>query len=302
MVVRTAQEQGLHCGTRRPGCCPPLGAHLSVAGGVWRAVERAAELECDALQIFTQAPSRWTGPPLLEADVARFGQALAAARLDVRNVVIHAPYLINLAARDRALRRRSVELLVDQLVRADRLGVPWVVLHPGAHTGDGVEEGVRRVVDGVDEALGRSRAARLLLEMTAGQGSTLGSTFAELGEMLALLPRERTGTCWDTAHLWAAGVDLASETGYQRMWHEFEVATGRQHPDVIHLNDTGVDRGARRDRHERIGFGVLGPGTFARILNDSRLADVPMVLETPKGDDQISWDREALALLRSLLR
>ncbi len=279
---------------------PPLGAHLSVAGGTWRAVERAVELGCTALQIFTQAPGRWSGRAIPEAEAARFRAEVVAAGLE-GVVFAHAPYLPNPATGDRRLRRRSLTLVADQFERARVLGLSGLVLHPGAHTGDGVEVGIDRAASGLAEVLASTPdAPPLLLEVTAGQGTCLGADFSQLGALLDRLPADRTGVCWDTAHLWGAGYELTTESGWARVWADFRDATGRNRPDLLHLNDTDVELGSRRDRHQRIGHGRIGAPGFARIVRDPRLRTVPMVLETPKGPDEVTWDREALELLRGL--
>ncbi len=278
---------------------PPIGAHLSAAGGVWRAVERAVELDCTALQLFTQAPGRWRAPALTEGVVARFCKAAAAAGL-VGRCFAHAPYLLNPASGDAALRQRCVAALADQLNRAHALALAGVVLHPGAHGGAGAAEGIRRAVAGARAALEASTPGpRLLLEVTAGAGTTMGGSFGELAAMLAELPDERVGVCWDTAHLWAAGVDLVSTEGWEDVWDSFRAETGRAAPDLVHLNDTEMALGSNRDRHAQIGHGLLGYRTFARMVRDPRLACTPMVIETPKSDDEVTWDQEALDFLRA---
>jgi len=251
------------------------------------------------MQIFTQSPGRWEGPELTDAAARRFRDAALEAGI-LATSFVHAPYLINVASGDGTLRRRSLELLADQLERAKRLGVAGVVLHPGAHGGDGAEAGLERAAATILEALERTPGApTLLIEVTAGQGTTLGRSWNEIGRVLAVLPAGRTGVCWDTAHLWAGGYDLASPEGWETMWAAFGEATGRSTPELVHLNDTNVAMGSGRDRHERIGYGVLGAATFARIVRDPRLESTPMVLETPKGPPGSGWDREALELLRS---
>ena len=265
-------------------------------------MERAQELGCSALQIFTQAPGRWRGREITESESERFRQTVRDASLE-GVVFAHAPYLINLAAGDPALRRRSIDLLLDQLGRARLLGLSGVVLHPGAHVGDGAEAGLSRCAEALHEVLERTRnPPPILVEVTAGQGSTLGRSLAEVALVIERLPPDSTGVCWDTAHLWAAGYDLASPGGWRRLWREFHDLFRRRTPDLVHLNDTEVGLGSRVDRHARIGYGRLGFDTFARIVRDGRLASVPMVLETPKGPDEVSWDREALEFLRSAAR
>jgi deoxyribonuclease-4 len=273
---------------------------LSVAGGTWKAVERAVDLGCTALQIFTQAPARWAGREIAGKEAERFRRSMTEAGL-AGVTFSHAPYLINLASPDDGLRRRSLETLADQLAKARMLGLVGVVLHPGSHQGSGSEEGVGRVAEAIAEALRREPGApKLLIEVTAGQGTSLGCSFSEIAAILDRLDAERVGTCWDTAHLWAAGYDIATSEGWEETWKEFRELTGRSAPDLLHLNDARVDLGSRVDRHERIGQGRLGVETFARVVTDPRLARIPMVLETPKGPDEVTWDREALELLRSL--
>ena len=278
---------------------PPLGAHLSISGGTWRAVERARRLGCTALQIFTQAPGRWRGRAIPGDEASRFRRAVEEAGLE-GVVFAHAPYLINLAAGDETLRRRSVDLLLDQLARAGQLGLAGLVLHPGAHVGDGVEAGLARCVAALQEVLARAPdAPPILVEVTAGQGSALGRSLAEVAFVVERLPTGRSGVCWDTAHLWAAGYDVEDPVGWESLWREFHALLGRRAPDLVHLNDTDVELGSRVDRHARIGHGRLGYDTFSRIVRDPRLAAVPMVIETPKGPDEETWDRETLEFLRS---
>ena len=262
-------------------------------------MERARELGCTALQIFTQAPSRWRGRVIPGDEASRFRTAVRDAGLE-GVVFAHAPYLINVAAGDAELRRRSVDLLVDQLARARLLGLDGVVLHPGAHVGDGAEVGLERCAAALKEVLDTvDGAPPILVEVTAGQGSALGRTLAEVASVIESLPADGVGVCWDTAHLWAAGYDVASADGWERLWREFSRLLGRRAPNLLHLNDTEVDLGSRIDRHARIGHGRLGFESFSRIVNDPRLVSVPMVLETPKGED-LAEDRENLTLLRGL--
>ena len=263
-------------------------------------MERARELGCRALQIFTQSPGRWRGPAVPEEAATRFRSLAVASGLSGR-CFAHAPYLINVATGDRELRERSLRLLEDQLRRAIQLELAGVVLHPGAHGGRGVKAGLQRAAGALAEVLERvPEGPRLLLEVTAGQGTVLGSTWRELGELLRRLPANRTGVCWDTAHLWGAGFALDTDGGWAELWAGFTGETGRALPDLVHLNDTEVERGSHRDRHERIGFGRLGVSSFARIVRDSRLRTTPMILETPKGPPNADWDRDALELLRRL--
>ena len=273
---------------------PFLGAHLSAAGGVSRAAEAAPEATCEALQVFLRAPGRWAAAALGDDEVARFRAACEAGGIAGR-CFAHAPYLLNLASADAALRRRSIEVLADELGRAGRLDLAGVVLHPGS-AGDGDRgEAEARCRDGIAAAvdLAGSGAARLLLEGTAGAGGHLGRTPAELASLAGAALRPRVGICLDTAHLWGAGYDLLGE-GWDRVLDELGAAWGLSAPDLLHANDTPVELGSRRDRHAPPGEGRLGRAFYRRLLRDARCAGLPMVLEIPPGDGN--------ALIRTALR
>lgn len=276
-----------------------LGAHVSVAGGTHLAFERGRAIGCDALQIFVKNASRWKGKALSTDEIAAFRDEHAATGWPV---IAHASYLINLGSPDEALQAKSVAALVDELERCDALGVPGLVLHPGAHMGEGVEAGVDRVARALDrtaELLPEARA-RVLLENTAGQGSTLGSDFEELGAILARVDDPaRLAVCFDSCHAFVAGYDLRDEDGYAATFDALERAVGLELLAAVHLNDAQQGLGSRRDRHATILAGEIGGDFFARILHDDRFADLPMVLETPLGDDGLGHQRD-LTTLRGL--
>jgi len=278
-----------------------LGAHMSVAGGLPRAIERAVELDATALQIFVKSARQWKAAALDAELCAEFRRALSQSGL-APFTMAHASYLINLASADPALRERSIEALADELDRCCALGVPYLVLHPGSHLGAGEEEGVRRVSLAVDSAMrGHGRGVRLLLETTAGQGTNLGHRFEQIGAMIrGARSKRRLGVCFDTCHAYAAGYGLTSRADYDATFADFERHIGLARLHAFHLNDSKHDRGTRRDRHEDIGQGTLGHGPFRRLLNDPRFFEVPMVLETPKGDAD-EGDRKNLACLRAML-
>ena len=289
------------------GSRPRLGAHMSIAGGVARAIDRAEASGCEALQIFTKNSNQWRGRPLGDTEVAEF--RLRAASSAVGPIVSHASYLINLAAPDRALRKRSVAALADELHRGDRLGLAGVVLHPGAHTTSTAQDGLRRITDGIAEAQARQTGQTLLLlEHTAGQGTMLGHRFDQLRAMIDPLDdSSRVGICLDTCHLVAAGYDLISDDGYRGVFEEFESLLGFDRLKVFHLNDSKKPLGSRVDRHDAIGRGCIGTEPFRRLLRDERFADLPMVLETPKSEgarpseiDADPLDLENLRLLKRL--
>jgi deoxyribonuclease-4 len=284
-----------------------LGAHVSVAGGLPQAFGRAQGLGCRALQVFVKNASRWQGRPLEDAEVAAFRDAWAAC--PGAPVVAHAAYLINLAAGPGEVLERSRAALADELARCARLGVAGLVVHPGSHGGAGEEEGLRRVAESVDVVLAAAdelsggsgaHAPRLLLETTAGQGSSLGWRLEHLERIVALSRRaERLAVCLDTCHLFAAGYPLDTPEGLEGVLAEVVARFGSERLACVHLNDSRHPRGSRRDRHANIGEGALGREPFAQLLRQPLLAAVPLILETPGGDDEQGHARD-LALLREL--
>ncbi len=276
---------------------PYLGAHLSAAGGTWRAVEAAAAAGCEALQLFLRPPARWAAPAVADAEPALFRTAAATAGLGGL-CFAHAPYLLNPASEDRVLRERSVGVLVEELQRAGALGLAGVVLHPGSAGAGDRGEAEARCRAALAEAVARagSGAARLLLEGTAGAGGQLGRGPAELARVVAADVRTRVGICLDTAHLWGAGYDLLHD-GWDRALAELAEHWGVEAPHLLHGNDTAVELGSRRDRHAAPGDGRLGERFFRKLLADARCAALPIVLEIPPGEGN-ALVRRALARLR----
>jgi deoxyribonuclease-4 len=279
---------------------PPLGVHVSVAGGLPTAFERAEALGCTAIQIFVKNANQWRGRELAGPEVEEFRAAHAAS--PVRPLLAHASYLINLATANAALREKSRAALAGELARCARLGVGGLVVHPGAHLGAGCDAGIERVAASLDRVLAKVPEApvRILLENTAGQGSCLGDRLEHLERIRSLVARpERIGVCLDTCHAFAAGYAIHEPAGSEDFWAEalarFGAALGG-----VHLNDSVRPFGSRRDRHAHIGEGEIGLDAFARILQDPRLAAVPMVLETEPGDG-MAGHRKDLEVLRSLI-
>jgi deoxyribonuclease-4 len=274
---------------------------MSIAGGLYRAMERGAELGCGAVQIFLKNQRQWAAPPLADSDVRAFQAARRRAR--VRDVFAHASYLVNLAAPGGAQWAQAVSAFTDELERAEALGLSCVVIHPGSHGGEGAEAGLARVTAAVDEAVSRTAGyrVRVALENTAGGGHTLGRTFAELAILLDRASRpERVGICIDTCHLFAAGYDLRRDAGWDAAFAECVERVGPRRVLAFHLNDSRAGLGSALDRHEHIGRGALGLRPFRRLVNDPRFARVPKVLETPKEPEPTA-DRRNLATLRRLL-
>ena len=277
-----------------------LGAHMSIAGGHERAIERAEAFGMVACQLFTKNANQWYAKPIDPAAAERFRERWIAS--GVRDLVAHDSYLINLASPDDGLREKSRLAFRDELDRCQILGVPVLVTHPGGHMGDGVEAGLARVA----EALNRIFAERpdgtttVLLETTAGQGTALGRTFEELAGIIELVEdKGRVGVCFDTCHAFAAGYELRDQPGYEATMAAFDATIGLDRLRAFHLNDSKKGLGSRVDRHAGIGDGELGTDAFGFVLGDPRFAGLPGILETPKGDDG-EEDRRNLATLRAL--
>ena len=276
-----------------------VGAHMSIEGGLDLAAERASRAGCDVLQIFTKSSNQWKARDLGEAEVGRFRECVE--REGISTVAAHDSYLINLASPEEILFRRSLDAFIIEIQRCLRLGIPYLIAHPGAHVGSGTAAGIRRIASALDEAHAAvpGKECRVLLEITAGQGSVIGSRFEEIAEILsAVRSPERLGVCFDTCHAFAAGYDIRAQAGYEATFREFDRVIGLGRLLAFHLNDSRKDLGLRVDRHEHIGRGWLGPEAFRLLVNDPRFASVPMFLETPKGPD-LREDIENLAALRS---
>lgn len=290
---------------------PRLGAHLSIAGGLPRAVDRAVASRCEALQIFTKSAGQWRARVLPADEIVLFRRRVAET--GIHPVVAHNSYLINIAAATLPLREQSLAALVEEYDRAAALGLDGLVMHPGSYTTGTEEGGLQLVADGLRSLLRARPGAQplILLEHTAGQGTNLGHRFEHLARILDLLDGSpRVGVCLDTCHLLAAGYDITTGRGYQRTFREFDRLVGLDRIKVFHLNDSKNPCGARVDRHEHIGRGCLGLEPFRLLLNDRRFAALPMLLETPKLDtpesrrqsDVDPWDARNLRTLRRLLR
>jgi deoxyribonuclease-4 len=266
-----------------------IGAHMSVAGGVSRAIDRALVHGCEALQIFTKNGNQWRARPLEAAEVRRFRTRVDQTGLTP--VVSHASYLINLATTVPTLRAQSIEAFIDELDRAHALGLLGVVIHPGTCTAGREEDGLRLVAEGIREALGvrPRRRTMVLLEHTAGQGRTLGYRFEHLAAIVGHLGgSSRVGVCLDTCHLLASGYDIATEAGYAATFEQFGRIVGLERLKVFHANDSKKPCGSRVDRHEHIGQGYVGEGAFRRLLHDRRFTGLAVLIETEKSS---GWER-----------
>ena len=281
---------------------PRLGAHMSIAGGMSRAVERAKAVSATALQVFVKSSNQWAARPFAPGEIGDYRSAAEDAGL-APFTLAHASYLINLASPNDALWEKSSGALREELLRCEQLGIPWLVVHPGSHVGSGVEAGVGRVASALKRVLAGAEggSSGVLLEITAGQGHSLGARFEELGEMIARAGgSDRLGVCFDTCHALAAGYEIRDAASYRETMRALDAAVGLSRLKAFHLNDSKGDLGSRLDRHEHIGRGKLGLEAFRLILSDRRFRDLPMVLETPKEED-LEEDRTNLGVLRALV-
>ena len=282
---------------------PLFGSHLSIAGGYYKAVDTAAELGLQTVQLFTKNNNQWAAKPLSDEDVRLFREAIQ--RTGVQRPCAHDSYLINLASPDETLWKKSLDALVIELERAESLELECVVMHPGSFVTSSEEEGQQQIVKGLDEAHHRTAGIRCQywLETTAGQGSNLGHRFEQIGYLLENVRNpERIGVCVDSCHIFAAGYPLQTTEEYAATMDEFDRHIGINRICAWHLNDSKKPLGSRVDRHEHIGEGFLGLEPFRHIVNDVRFADTPMYLETEKGErDGIDLDAMNLATLKSLI-
>jgi len=273
---------------------------MSIAGGLHRALERGRESRCSVVQIFLKNQLQWTAKPYSAEEISAFKAAWRATGM--RQVFAQSSYLINLAAPEPAEWGRAVDAFHDELERAEALGLPFVIIHPGSHKGEGLEAGMARIARALDAVTSRTPGYRVmaLLENTAGGGATIGRSFEELAGLLgAVREPERVGVCLDTCHLFAAGYDLRRLEGYAAAMKACARLVGIKRVRAFHLNDAKAPLGSGLDRHEKIGRGKMGVGAFRHLMTDRRFARVPMALETPK-DPEPDADRDALALLRKL--
>lgn len=280
---------------------PPLGSHVSVAGGLDRAVQRGVEVGATALQVFTGQPQRWAEPELGEEDIGRYREALAAS--PIRIVASHDSYLINLATERPDLLAKSRAAFRAELERCQRLGIDYLVTHPGNATGGDREAALRQNAAAIGSALdAHPGETMVLVETTAGSGTALGWRFEELAALLDAVPgeaRERVGVCMDTAHVFAAGYDLRTE--YDAVMDAFDRTVGLERLRLFHVNDSRSGLGSRVDRHAHLGQGELGEAGFVGLMRDPRFVEVARILETPKDDEATAADRRNLDFLRRLV-
>jgi deoxyribonuclease-4 len=273
---------------------------MSIAGGTPLALERAEQAGCRVLQIFVKNNNRWVGKVISEEEVETFQKGWK--RSVIQEIVAHDCYLINLASPLDELWQRSIDALIDELERCDRLGLSYLVTHPGSHMGTGEEQGVRRIAQAIDQIHQQDWKVQIALETTAGQGTSVGYRFEHLRDIIgAVRQPDRLAVCMDTCHIFAAGYDIREEEDYQKTMESFDQTVGLDKLKIFHFNDSKREWASRVDRHEHIGQGEIGTSAFSWILNDDRLTGVPKILETPKGKTHRE-DKRNLRVLRSLIK
>ncbi len=281
-----------------------LGSHMSIAGGYYRAIEAAAAAGCDCVQIFTKNNNQWRAKPITPEDIERF--ACTLGETGIRHPLSHASYLINLASPDEELRQKSIDAMIVELQRADMLGIAYVVVHPGSFTTSDETSGLDRIVDSLNQVHRDTQSLTTipLLENTAGQGSNLGWDFRQLGIMIRGVDQpRRLGVCIDTCHAFAAGYPMDTREHYEATINKMKRGFGLSRIKAFHLNDSKKPFGSRKDRHDHIGEGEMGLAPFRFLLNDPRFENIPMYLETEKGErDDEDYDVMNLRVLRSLIQ
>jgi deoxyribonuclease-4 len=279
---------------------PLLGGHFSIAGGLEKALYTAADYGCTAAQLFTKNANTWKEKDITAAEIDRFSAAIDET--GITEIASHTSYLINLAAPDEKKHKKSCAALSRELVRASQLTIPYVVLHPGAHMGEGEKAGLSRIVDSINRILDGAPQldTRLLVESTAGQGSGVGHRFEQIAQIVdAVEAKAHIGVCLDTCHIFAAGYDIRTKEGVAETLSEFDRVVGLERLYLIHLNDSKKGLADRVDRHEHIGRGKIGKAGFRAIMTEPRLLNIAKILETAKKEGGKDWDRVNLGLLRS---
>jgi deoxyribonuclease-4 len=276
---------------------------MSIAGGVDKALWRGKNVGCNIIQLFTKNANQWHAKTLTPEEIEVFHNA--QQQTGIRPVAAHNSYLINLASPDKRLYERSIEALWQELSRAEILGIPYLVMHPGSYVGSGEKEGLNRIVQGINllYQMAKGMKVMVLLETTAGQGTNLGYRFVHFAKIIEMIEKdEKIGVCFDTCHVFASGYDLSTPTGYEATFEEFHRIIGLDRLKIIHINDSKTPCGTRIDRHEHIGQGAIGSEFFRILLHDTRFKNIPAILETPKGRTAHgeNWDAVNLRVLRGL--
>lgn len=275
---------------------PSLGGHVSTSGGIWTSIDRAAEFSFSTFQIFSKNQMQWNSKPFAPEDVQKFRDLLSKSGM--KNIMIHASYLLNMGSVDPVLREKVRNAFAEEIRRADELGVELLTFHPGSAGDSDRGVSIRTVGENLNSLIQKEQKVRILMETSAGQGKTIGSTFEELAQMIDVVEnKEKVGVCFDTCHVWASGYDIRSQEGYEETMDRFKSTLGFQNLAGYHLNDSKKGMGSRVDRHEQIGFGTLGLEGISNFVNDSRFWEKPMILETPLGEQGYGQDLERIGTI-----
>lgn len=275
-----------------------LGAHVSIAGGYDQAIVRGEKIGATCIQIFTKSNRQWYAKPITDHDVAAFLSQQKQSSVQI--VVAHASYLINLASDKPETAQKSIQALTDELLRCEKLQIPYLVLHPGTYPATDRNESLLTIAKRINIALqeAQPKHTTLLLETMAGQGSTVGKTFQELAEIIKhVTHKSRIGVCVDTCHIFAAGYSFHDNRSYDKLWQQFDEIIGLNKLKVFHVNDSKKEHGSFVDRHEHIGQGKITPTAFKLLMQDPRFVSIPKILETPKENDEFEDDKRNLATL-----
>ncbi|HQE95255.1 MAG TPA: deoxyribonuclease IV [Candidatus Marinimicrobia bacterium] len=278
---------------------PYLGCHVSIENSLEKAPERGRELGCDAIQIFTSNQMQWKGVPVADETAEKFLNYQAEHKIAI--VIAHDSYLVNLASPEPVKLAMSRKAFIEEIRRSQALKIPYIVFHPGSHMGAGVDFALRKIAESLDYAIEKTPDCRpmFLLETTAGQGTNVGNAFEELRQIIDFSAHpERLGICFDTCHAYAAGYDLVSPAKYDETFARFDDVIGLSQLKCFHLNDSKKPLGSRVDRHANLGDGFLGWEVFYRLINDDRFGNLPMILETPGGDENFA--KEIASLKKAL--
>jgi deoxyribonuclease-4 len=279
-----------------------IGAHTSTAGGVYSAIERAIKMKFTAIQIFTKNNNRWNAKALAENEIIKFKELIIKS--NIRFILSHSSYLINLCSNNRVVLKKSRNAFVDELKRCELLGIPHLNFHPGSHGGQGEKDGIKIIAESLNICHEKTKNCKVtsMLEATAGQGTTLGYQFEQLQEIIDLVEdKKRMTVCIDTAHIFAAGYNIRDQKEYKKVVKEFDNIIGLKRLKCIHMNDSKKELGSRVDRHEHIGKGFIGKEGFTNIMNDKKLEKTPRILETPKGKE-LKEDAKNIKMLLSLIK
>ncbi len=277
-----------------------LGAHVSIAGGVKNAPLNGEKIGCEAIQIFTKNQRQWKAKPYEKEEIEEYFNNLN--KVKIKKVVAHTSYLINLASPTEEIFEKSINALIDDLERCNSLKIPFTIIHPGSHLGEGVDKGIERIVIGIERVFEKVKKGGIALETVAGQGSNIGFEFEQLEKIIeGVKEKDRIFVCFDTAHTFEAGYDIKTQNGFKKVLDEFDKIIGIEKLYAFHLNDSKTPLGSNVDRHENIGKGFLGLEPFKFLVNNKEFKDHPMILETPGGDDMYIEDLKTLNLLKSLI-